>query len=367
MHENLLGYLLGALDADEHETLQRQIQDNPELRHKLCELESRLAPLEAHRWQQFEPPSRLATSTCRLVATQDVSRQTKPRFQSGSSTAFDPPRGGVSWSLMDMVVAAGIFVAISCLFLPAIANSRYQAQMMACQNNLHSLFGGLSSYSQANNGVFPSPLAQANVAMAGIFAPRLVDPGFVSDPKLLFCPTDQSRHSADYRLPSAADLEQAPQEHKLWAALREVYGYNVGYVDENNRYQQPRDRRRAHIALLADRPTVTPNGIMINGHHGRGMNVLLEDGHVQLLPAGVCNIGDDDIFRNDEGIFAPGTHEDDAVISSAVRRVVVSITFRFRAPAGSRIRVRTSTPGTRKRSPEALTPESKAYDLQKEL
>ena len=152
MYENLLGHLLGALDADEHEALDRQLKNNAGMRQKLSDLESRLAPLEEQRWQQFEPSARLATATCELVANHTDSLKAKPRGPNGSS-AFDPPRGGVSWSLTDMVVAAGVFVAISCLFLPAIAESRYQAQMVACQNNLRVLFGGLSKYSNANDGI----------------------------------------------------------------------------------------------------------------------------------------------------------------------------------------------------------------------
>jgi hypothetical protein len=233
------------------------------------------------------------------------------------------------------------------LFLPAIANSRYQAQVVACQKNLHDIFGGLAKFSDVNDGVFPSPLTQANVVMAGMLAPRLVEPGYVADQNVLICPTDRNRQSSDFRVPRLSDLQRAPERSKVWSALRHVYGYNVGYIDENNRYRVPRDKGRAHIALVADRPSMTPNGLMNNSHHGRGMNVLAEDGHVLKLPAGVCNIGNDNIFRNDDGLIGPGTHEDDAVIGSAVRKVLI-VRFRFRAPPGSKIRI---TPILRRRTP----------------
>ena len=361
MYENLLGYLLGALDADEHTAIHQQLDNDPELRRKLSDLESRLAPLEAQRWQQFEPPARLATATCQLVANHTHSARARTRLPSGSS-AFDPPRAGVSWSLTDMVVAAGVFIAISCLFLPAIANSRYQAQMAACKNNLRDLFGGLSKYSDANNGVFPSPLTQANVAMAGMFAPRLVEPGYVADQNVLLCPTDRNKQSRNFRVPPLSDLQRAPVRSNLWSALRHVYGYNVGYIDENNRYRAPRDKGRRHMALIADRPLMTPNGLINNSHHGRGMNVLVEDGHVVQLPAGVCNIGNDNIFRNDDGLIRPGTHEDDAVIGPAVRKVLI-VRLHIRAAPGAQIRI---TPIRRPRTPVAKPPVS-TVDRQAEL
>ena len=43
--EDLLGYLLGALDGAEHEKIRQKLQTDPQLQSVLSELEDRLSPL----------------------------------------------------------------------------------------------------------------------------------------------------------------------------------------------------------------------------------------------------------------------------------------------------------------------------------
>ena len=72
MQENLLGYLLGALDGEEREDIQKRLEYDPQLREQLAELETQLIPLERERWQH-EPPAGLAAATCKFVADAKVS------------------------------------------------------------------------------------------------------------------------------------------------------------------------------------------------------------------------------------------------------------------------------------------------------
>ena len=332
MQENLVGYLLGALDADEHESVKRQIESNPEWRRELNALEARLAPLESERWQDIEPPAHLAAATCALVAevaadSAAIDAHVTPR--SRMSPVSEPPRKGASWSLMDMVVTAGIFAAISCLFLPSIGRSWDTARIVACQNNLRELFGGLSQFSAANNGAYPTPQVQGNEVMAGFFAPQLVEPRFVSS-KQTMCPSQHDKQTVRLRMPTTSEfLEQRQHRSDLLAAIRKVYGYNIGYVDEE-KYHRPTARNRNHVALVADRPVMTPFGPANNGHGGRGLNVLMEDGSVKTLPNGVCTIGSDNIFLNDEGRLGPGVHENDTVIGPSIQRLRVWLVVKLK-------------------------------------
>ena len=67
MHQQLLGHLLGALDDDEQEWLEGQLQCDEEYRHHCLWWRRRLASLDA-ALPEFEPPPGLAERTCRLVA-----------------------------------------------------------------------------------------------------------------------------------------------------------------------------------------------------------------------------------------------------------------------------------------------------------
>lgn len=53
MHEDLLGYLLGALEPHEMRRVAQRLQDDPEARRQLEQIERSLRPLE----EGFEPPS----------------------------------------------------------------------------------------------------------------------------------------------------------------------------------------------------------------------------------------------------------------------------------------------------------------------
>lgn len=355
MQENLVGYLLGALEADEHESVKCQLEKNPELRQELSALEARLAPLESGRWQDYDPPAHLASATCAMVAEIAAdsaaidAHQVTPRM----SSVHEPPRKGASWSLMDMVVTAGIFAAIACLFLPSIGRSLDTAKVLACQNNLKDLFGGLSQFSTANKGAYPTPQVRGDVGMAGVFASQLVEPKFASYQQIV-CPTQQSKRTVALRIPTMSEVQQQqprPSQSDMFAAFRKVYGYSLGHFDDEGRYQRPRSQGRSHVALVADRPAMTPYGPANVGHRGHGMNVLMEDGSVKKLPAGVCTIGNDNIFVNDEGRIGPGVNENDSVIGMGVQRVrlVVYVPTKLlkNLPPGAKAKVRIrATPST---------------------
>ena len=68
--EQLLGYLLGALDEAEQDALERQLRRDPRLRRELSEMREKIQPLEEDEDTQFDfpPPPGLAFRTCQLVA-----------------------------------------------------------------------------------------------------------------------------------------------------------------------------------------------------------------------------------------------------------------------------------------------------------
>src|SRR2546425_88207 len=104
MRNNLIGYLLEALDPAERQTVEEQLGQDPQLREELKLMERSLEPLRGDDGH-FDPPAGLAQRTCNYVATY-------------LSEAADAPPANVSrshWTAADFVVAAGIFFAASML------------------------------------------------------------------------------------------------------------------------------------------------------------------------------------------------------------------------------------------------------------
>lgn len=309
MREQLLGYLLDALDPEERQRVEDELQRNPHLQQEVELLHEALEPLEATD-EEFEPPSRLAIRTSQFVMNHR--RQTSAAAPLGVEIPFSPNR----WSLADLTIAAGIFIAAAMLFFPAIQHSRTAARQAACQNNLRQLGVALTEYSQRNHHYFPPVPPQGNLAAAGVYAVQLHDNGFLHDPQQLLCPaTEEARQGQAFRVPTAAEL-QAATGRKLEQLRRRMggsYGYSLGYMTERG-YQHVKNRGRSSFAIMADTPTMQSHDIASLNHGGRGQNVLYEDGHVRHLVQCLTQSCNDHIFLNDQGQMAAGVHPDDAVI-----------------------------------------------------
>ena len=80
--EQLLGYLLGALEADEQATMERELIVNSQLRAELEKLRQHLQPLE---WieREYEPPQGLVARTCQTVMLSSRVRHLGPMEPSG--------------------------------------------------------------------------------------------------------------------------------------------------------------------------------------------------------------------------------------------------------------------------------------------
>ena len=320
MRENLLGYLLGALDGSEHEEVKRELERDPQLQRDLRILEANLVPLECDRWQH-DPPPGLARRTTEFVV-RHCRRASSSIFATGR--VFSPTAAATvgcerspGCSLADMFVAAGVFFAAALLFFPAIANSRYQARLVACQENLRQLGADLGKYSDLNHGYFPYVPARGKLAAAGTFAPILLDAGLLERSEILICPASElAERREHFRVPTLAEWQQATGRELILIrrGAGGSYGYTLGYMDDG-RYCAIRNEGRGWFAIMADTPRVGFSQRVTDNHGGCGINVLFEDLHVGYFVQCKINAsGGDDVFRNDFGRVEAGVHCDDAVI-----------------------------------------------------
>ena len=67
--EQLLGFLLDALEEDERRQIQEDLSRDPQLRQQLETLRAMLGSMEPTR-EPYEPPPGLARRTCRFIAAQ---------------------------------------------------------------------------------------------------------------------------------------------------------------------------------------------------------------------------------------------------------------------------------------------------------
>ncbi len=322
MDENLLGYLLGALDGAEHDEIQRQLDDEPHLRERLAEWEARLAPLERERWQ-YEPPEGLAAATCAMVARRASQVTLGGARISPSRSAmseWNPHKHG--WDMVDMVVAAGIFLAAALLFFPAIANSRQQARLLSCQNKLRATAFALSACSDLSNGVFPFIPTQGKTGVAGIYAPQLMERGFLSSHASVLCPSSALAATSrnQFVIPTFDQIRSSSGEELVrWQqTMGGSYMYTMGHLSRGF-YRATRNRGRSHFPILSDGiqdPTSVNSGVA-SGHGDDGVNVIYEGGNVRYIRR-VSR--DHAYFVSERGLVEAGVDVQDAVLGQSWER-----------------------------------------------
>lgn len=307
MQEQLLGYLMSALEPHEIADVEKRLQTDPEFA-QTCELLRRsLEPL-AHDRETFEPPPRLALRTCTWVAER-------------SSIRVAPETGGgpKRWSIHDFFVTAGTMAAAALLFFPAINFSRSQAQIAICQNQLRQIGLAFMNYSERFPPFFPVIPENGALAASGGYAPALVDTQLVNDHSTFLCPGDPRLQPANFRVPSAQEVtaKQGNDLAQAQASMGGSYGVTFGHL-EGEKYCPTRDLGRECFALVSDLPSPNQPGHQSQNHGGEGQNTLFEDGHVKFLKSCKCPIDTkgDDIFANDAGLLGPGMHLQDSVIGN---------------------------------------------------
>lgn len=330
--EHLLGYLLGALDDDEHRQVEQALERSPELRRQLSCLEHRLKPLSYDR-EHHAPPPGLARRTCSWLATQMDVALCQPETtgslpgpsgegnQRAARVRLRERREGAkwySWSLADLLVSAGIAMVAAMLFFPAITHSRHRAQVLSCQQHLQQVGLGLQTFAMHHQGQFPQEVPDGPWDFAGIYGTELVEGQYLVDERQLLCPSSvyQAMRNA-WRVPRKKEIAAARNESErrhLQLSAGGDFAYSLGCFI-GGKFVGPRDNRRPYFPVLADAPSVEDGNVQIISHSGRGHNVLYEDGHVHFTSSYTPINSADHIFYNADGVMRAGKHVRDSVLA----------------------------------------------------
>jgi len=317
LQEQLLGHLLGALDESEAEQVAARLETEPRLHRQLESLRGRLATLEPLRGQ-LDPSPGLAEKTCRMVASYELS-QTGKKTSGGSRRGEKTMTPGVappSWfrrvHWQDVAVTAIVCTIGWALIGPAILSSRENSRVAGCQSNLFSIGNAARQY-RATHGSFPLVPERGPMASSGSYAVVLHQAGLLNDVRLVLCPGSPTAGRLKIRIPLIKELNSASrrQAWRLQQTMGGSYCLSLGYFEDGN-YHAVTDLSRLNFALIADMPGY--QGQSLN-HGGRGQNVLFEDGRVRFLVTSRFGPVGDDIYTNDDGMPAAGTHPNDSVIA----------------------------------------------------
>lgn len=368
MHEDLLGYLLGALEPDEMQRVSRWLREDPEAREQLAELERMLRPLEEEYVPVEPPPTDLVARTLAMLPDSPPGEpvgsghgvRDGDRASVGDSThsgdrssgqveladsiysltpmhaAADVTRGG-SAGWLDWVGGAVAAAVVLGLLLPALAQGRFESRKIACQDQLRRLGTALTQFvTRSPSERLPAVSESGPEAFSGVYAVRLSDLGLLEDPAVRWCPSLDSPDQREATLTNLGEIVTVDSLHRASVdQLQQIqryagghYAYNLGVV-EDERLASPKFEARSSFAVMSDAPLIGNAGMSQVagaeelgdwlGHGGIGINVLFEDGCVRFLSLESLDSMPDHPLLNHRGEVEAGVNIDDAALAPSWR------------------------------------------------
>ncbi len=316
MRDDLVGYLLNAIDQPEARRIEAALTDpveGPALRRELDILRKATRVLEPDR-EAFVAPPGLAARTLAFVEAEAAKRPLPmPRVftPSGDDSAMRPR----AW--LDRAIMAATALAACVLVGPLLLDAITESRARRAERNLQKASTALQGYAESHR-VFPTPPGSGPLSRAGLYAPTLVsEERIVADDGTLLVPGTPLERGKGFRIPSLEELRQAvgtPRFEELVRTMGGDYGYTLGHRDAAGTLQPNRNLRREHHPLMADAPDECCE--KSSNHPGGIHYILFEDGHVQRVFQDDLH-RDDHIFRNHAGKTAAGTDAEDAVIGDS--------------------------------------------------
>ena len=316
MRDDLVGYLLNAIDEAESRRVEAALadpQDGPSLRRDLERLRAATRPLD-HDRDAFAAPPGLAARTLAFVETHATSRPlpTPRAFAPSTDVPVTRPR---AW--LDRMIVAATALAACVLVGPLLLDAITESRARRAERNLQKASLALQGYAESHR-VFPTPPESGPLSRAGLFAPTLVsEHRLVADDGTLLVPGTALARGGEFRIPSLEELQATvgtPRFDEMVRTMSGDYGYTLGHRDESGALQPNRNLRREHHPLMADAPD--PCCEKSSNHPGGIHYVLFEDGRVQRLFQDDLH-GDDHLYKNHAGQTAAGTDPEDAVIGDS--------------------------------------------------
>ncbi|MHB1423801.1 MAG: hypothetical protein ACYC3I_11520 [Gemmataceae bacterium] len=314
MEENLVGYLLNALEDDAKHEVEAALRGSPELRSRLELMGRALAPLAADR-EAPEPRPGLVLSTLARIAEHQCRKlpdaPPPPRSQTMPVTRHWLRRPDALVAALLLLVLGGIGSS----FL--LHQWRDYHGRTVCQDNLRRVWTGLQRYCDVHDGNFPLVEEKGPHGVAGIFVPVLGDSGSLGHEIPIGCPSQENRPRQLRSLREMEDLYVSnPTAFRAEAQrLAGGYAYTLGYVDPVGGYHGLRRDFGDRLPIVADRLESLTQSNSAN-HGGAGQNVLYIGGHVEWHTNRYAGINGDDIFVNRENQLLAGKDREDTVLGS---------------------------------------------------
>ncbi len=316
MDDNLVGYLLHALDPEMQRHTERYLERRPEARQRLERLRRSLEPLALDS-TPVEPPKDLVVRALAHVA-EYCCRDLPPAPPQPYARTLALPRFSIR--RMDVLVAACLLLLVGGIGTSWLYYLHFLHGRSTCEQDLHEMYVGLDAY-RMQKGAFPdvNKIAKPPKNVAGLVVPMLVSEGYLAKDFAIHCPGEQALgFPVDFKTALAMDVEDFNYHAPTFTPC---YGYSLGYKDSSGNVHGPSaaagDVSSSILMLMADTPP--PESSLANSpnHGGFGQNVLFQDGSCRFVRDRNAGIGGDDMYLNKDNKRKAGTDPLDPVIGDS--------------------------------------------------
>lgn len=201
MQEDLIGYLLGALEPAEMRQVEIWLSESADARRQLAELEAALQGLDRPNTEEFEPPptdlvartlaslpplpplrdNHSAAMGDDVAPTGDASVRTEPSRSIEPLSQVSENGDGTRWTWRDWVASMTAACIVIAIALPSMLEGRFVARKQACQDNLRELGVAMTQFVNRNaEQRLPSVAPDGYQAFAGMYSPRLREAGLIA-------------------------------------------------------------------------------------------------------------------------------------------------------------------------------------------
>ena len=291
--QNVLGHLLGALDDDEQQQIERRLEQDPEYARALAYWQRRLAWLQASRLE-YEPPPDLAAHACHCVAAHKlIASHTK-----GMIPVLSPPSWIAPTRWLDVSVVVLLFVAAAAVIFPAICDSRFHSRRATCQNGLRQFGLAVAERSQLRGEAVSEAAAVEYLKPVGKVSAAVVPGGLLSRLPEVLSPDAEAlvQNALRTRWPHEDGLPQGMLRTVAFAkasaqdqrpAARRVMCISDRMAPESSSSVDAWlcNAGATSCAVLADSADATAaiSNDAVDVPGGQAWNVLFEDCHVDFL------------------------------------------------------------------------------------
>lgn len=338
--EDLIGYVLGALDASEEQTIASALEQDLTLRERLAEVEDKLSNLP-DRFVEIDPPAGLLDKTLNTISIVDTTfgneddshSLSKPtdtvRLPSRMSADSETGVKKSNWSLIDLVVSCSVCLVFASILLPSIASSRFQSDMLFCQNNLRTIGYNLASIADSYDGKLEVVRHNDQIDV-GQYVKMMIDAELAAESSGMICPSDPLKEQTQSEYEAAwfrSVSHIASESVELVTPEMELATSTVGRNHSSDLQTYPcgsysfavpaRKKNSKQLVkvsvpcstdqvLAGDAPCSERPGFQSLNHGAKGQNVLYGDLSVSYINDSAYLPSGDHIYLNNQGEVQPG-------------------------------------------------------------